>query len=134
MIVPITCPKSEDEWKYSMDYISTIYSLDEELECYVFSDVPERPLLIKADVFSHVVIAVVVLVLPPIIILVTLVIFITLKLKKPATHIPVDEPSPEKESASSSSYQDTDDTPTPTNNAEGLAADDVDNTKQPLVT
>lgn len=69
MIVPITCPEPEDEWKYTMEHIYPQYNLDQELTCYVYSDIPETPLLIKAEVFSHISLALMILTMPPLAIL-----------------------------------------------------------------
>lgn len=74
MIVPITCPAPADEWKYSMEYISTQYELHQHLTCYVYRDIPETPLLIKTPIFSHISPALLILTMLPIAILSSVII------------------------------------------------------------
>lgn len=78
MIVPITCPQAADNWKFAADIDNTYsaYQLGQHLICYVYRDIPEKPLLIKAETYSHITLALTILVIPPMGILSALIVCI----------------------------------------------------------
>lgn len=65
MIVPINCPEGEsDRLKYTQAVAAANFTLHQNLDCYVYKDIPERPLLVKAELLPHVSVAVMLILLP----------------------------------------------------------------------
>lgn len=65
MIVPITCPDPDQRDIYTQMKVNTEYTMAQSLDCYVYRDAPERPLLIKADLLPHLSLALMLFIVPP---------------------------------------------------------------------
>ena len=74
MIVPITCPQKEEKATYTMESISKIYHIKQELDCYVYSDIPERPLHVVAELLPNNPLALFTLIVPPLVIMASLIV------------------------------------------------------------